>query len=816
MFKKSIFKKSILVGAILSLLAVPFAMGTSVKAEESSVLESIKVMSYNIHHGVGADGRLDLKRIGDVIKNSNADVIGLQELDNNWDRSNYVDQAKWLANYLGMEYVYGPNLIIGNTQYGNAVLSKYPIVSSENHFLSGGSERRGLLETVVDFKGTQFRFFNTHIDYLSEGVKTQQIKEVLEWGGKNEGPAIFVGDYNSKPDTAPIQPMMQAYNDVFGLLGQNEDFTDPLPNPEKRIDYVFASKNIGIKDAEVLQTDVHLVASDHLPIIADLMFGSTEIQGKILNSITAPAPVKAAIGTAKTAAALGLPTKVTLVTDVRNVTGSVNWDLNSASYDPTATTAQTFTVTGEVILPLAVTNPNSVPLTTSISVSTKPAELVAHWKFDEGSGTTVGDSSGKGNIGTLVNNPTWTDSGKGGALAFSGGSRAEFNSSATLNKTGDESVSLWFKTSQPATVTTSIFRNSNRFTALQLAGGQARVAYWPNASSSYKALYFPWTYSDSKWHHYVASYDQLTGLKIYVDGNLVASNTTNLGPLPTVTNKIVLGANESGGEAYKGLLDDVRVFDLPLTQDEVRQLSDLQPPTTTDNAPSGWVNQDVNVTLSASDNESGVANTYYTVDDSAEQTGTTVVLSEEGVQKLVYWSVDKAGNVEQAHTVSVSIDKKAPSIAVTVPGDNSIYEGSGDLTPQIKLTDNLSGVDISKTTVKLDSHSYQIGTTIPLYTLPLGQHTLVVSSSDLAGNQVSKTVQFTTATRIDSLKALVKRFVDTKWIDNAGIADSLQDKLANNDLKSFVSEVKAQSGKHISSEAATYLLRDAQYVLSQK
>ncbi len=791
-------------------------MGTSVKAEESSVLESIKVMSYNIHHGVGADGRLDLKRIGDVIKNSNADVIGLQELDNNWDRSNYVDQAKWLANYLGMEYVYGPNLIIGNTQYGNAVLSKYPIVSSENHFLSGGSERRGLLETVVDFKGTQFRFFNTHIDYLSEGVKTQQIKEVLEWGGKNEGPAIFVGDYNSKPDTAPIQPMMQAYNDVFGLLGQNEDFTDPLPNPEKRIDYVFASKNIGIKDAEVLQTDVHLVASDHLPIIADLMFGSTEIQGKILNSITAPAPVKAAIGTAKTAAALGLPTKVTLVTDVRNVTGSVNWDLNSASYDPTATTAQTFTVTGEVILPLAVTNPNSVPLTTSISVSTKPAELVAHWKFDEGSGTTVGDSSGKGNIGTLVNNPTWTDSGKGGALAFSGGSRAEFNSSATLNKTGDESVSLWFKTSQPATVTTSIFRNSNRFTALQLAGGQARVAYWPNASSSYKALYFPWTYSDNKWHHYVASYDQLTGLKIYVDGNLVASNTTNLGPLPTVTNKIVLGANESGGEAYKGLLDDVRVFDLPLTQDEVRQLSDLQPPTTTDNAPSGWVNQDVNVTLSASDNESGVANTYYTVDDSAEQTGTTVVLSEEGVHKLVYWSVDKAGNVEQAHTVSVSIDKKAPSIVVTVPGDNSIYEGSGDLTPQIKLTDNLSGVDTSKTTVKLDSHSYQIGTTIPLYTLPLGQHTLVVSSSDLAGNQVSKTVQFTTATSIDSLKALVKRFVDTKWIDNAGIADSLQDKLANNDLKSFVSEVKAQSGKHISSEAATYLLRDAQYVLSQK
>jgi hypothetical protein len=88
---------------------------------------------------------------------------------------------------------------------------------------------------------------------------------------------------------------------------------------------------------------------------------------------------------------------------------------------------------------------------------------------------------------------------------------------------------------------------------------------------------------------------------------------------------------------------------------------------------------------------------------------------------------------------------------MTVPGDNSIYEDSGDLTPKFALTDNLSGVESSKTTVTLDSHSYQIGTTIPLYTLPLGQHTLVLSSSDLAGNQVSKTVHFQTVASIDSL-----------------------------------------------------------------
>ncbi|WP_440603394.1 LamG-like jellyroll fold domain-containing protein [Bacillus sp. GB_SG_008] len=320
-------------------------------------------------------------------------------------------------------------------------------------------------------------------------------------------------------------------------------------------------------------------------------FELTEVQEKKLSSITVPAPVTVPIGTAKTAAALGLPEKVALVTDGGNVDASVNWDVNSASYDPTATTAQTFTVAGKVTLPIGVVNPNSVPLTISMSVTAKPAELAAHWKFDEGSGTTVGDASGKGNTGTLVNNPTWNSSGKiGGALAFSGGSRAEFNSSATLNQTGDESVSFWFKTSQPATSTTSIFRNSNRFTALQLVNGQARAAYWTNGSSGYKALYFPWTYNDNNWHHYAATYDHAQGLKIYVDGNLVASKATDVGPLPTVTSKIVLGATETGGEAYNGLLDDVRVYSDALTQDEVRQLSDQQSPTTTDNAPSGSVN----------------------------------------------------------------------------------------------------------------------------------------------------------------------------------------------------------------------------------
>lgn len=104
------------------------------------------------------------------------------------------------------------------------------------------------------------------------------------------------------------------------------------------------------------------------------------------------------------------------------------------------------------------------------------------------------------------------------------------------------------------------------------------------------------------------------------------------------------------------------------------------------------------------------------------------------------------------------------------------------------------------------------GTTIPLYSLPIGSHVLIVKASDLAGSTGSQTMLYETTTSVDSLKALVTYFADAEWINHADVANSLQGKLAKNDLKSFVNEVKDQGGKHISVQAANYLLRDAQYL----
>ncbi|USK36707.1 DUF5010 C-terminal domain-containing protein (plasmid) [Bacillus sp. F19] len=100
-----------------------------------------------------------------------------------------------------------------------------------------------------------------------------------------------------------------------------------------------------------------------------LWFELTEVQEKKLNSITAPADIDAAIGTAKTADALGLPKTVSLDTDLGNVNANVTWNVDASNYDPTVKTGQTFNVNGTVTLPTGVANPNNVPLTTSIRVT---------------------------------------------------------------------------------------------------------------------------------------------------------------------------------------------------------------------------------------------------------------------------------------------------------------------------------------------------------------------------------------------------------------------------------------------------------------
>lgn len=263
---------------LVPLLALSVAPAT---ADAASNPGSITVLSYNIHHGEGLDGELDLQRIADEITATGADVIGLQEVDNHWgERSEWQDQAAALAELLDMHYAFGANLDLdpgeGQThrrQYGTAVLSRYPIRSAQNHLLTNieyperPTEQRGVLHAVINYRGAHLDFYNTHLDHQRTEQRISQVNEILDIVAQSRGTAILVGDLNATPETPEVSMLTDGpFVDAFA--GSDGDFTYPAETPTKRIDFILAADALAITDAEVLSTQ----ASDHLPITATVSF----------------------------------------------------------------------------------------------------------------------------------------------------------------------------------------------------------------------------------------------------------------------------------------------------------------------------------------------------------------------------------------------------------------------------------------------------------------------------------------------------------------------------------------------------------------
>ncbi len=237
----------------------------------------LTVMSYNIHHGRGVDGQLDLERIADVVEEEGTDVVALQEVDNHFgERSEFRDEAAELADELDMEFAYGANLDFDpaepgapRRQYGNAILSRHPILESENRPLPRTSERneqRGLLEALIDVRGVPFRLYNTHLQHNSAADRTLQVDAILEETEEATGPHALLGDLNARPGAPELARLFTSFRDAWALAGEGDGFTISASRPYARIDYALTSPDVGVRAARVPET----LASDHLPVVAEL------------------------------------------------------------------------------------------------------------------------------------------------------------------------------------------------------------------------------------------------------------------------------------------------------------------------------------------------------------------------------------------------------------------------------------------------------------------------------------------------------------------------------------------------------------------
>jgi endonuclease/exonuclease/phosphatase family metal-dependent hydrolase len=271
-----ILPKSVLVAALGLLMLTPAVTAAATSEPAHRPDRPLRVLTYNIHHGQGIDGVLDLERVATVIDESGADVIGLQEVDKFWsERSNWEDQPAWLARRLDMHVTYAANLDLPplnpgepRRQYGTAILSRFPIKDVQNTLLAmyPGQEQRGLLEATIKVRGTSVRFANTHLTHNNNAERLEQVKQVIDLLGTSRQSTVLVGDLNAPPSAPEITTLAEHWRDTWTEVGIGPGYTLEADNPTARIDYVLHSEGVHALSAEVLNTN----ASDHLPVLAQL------------------------------------------------------------------------------------------------------------------------------------------------------------------------------------------------------------------------------------------------------------------------------------------------------------------------------------------------------------------------------------------------------------------------------------------------------------------------------------------------------------------------------------------------------------------
>jgi endonuclease/exonuclease/phosphatase family metal-dependent hydrolase len=247
---------------------------TAAAAEHAVPSRQLHVTTYNIHHGAGTDGVLDLERIAQVIEKSGADVVGLQEVDKHWSaRSNWVDQPAWFGRRLHLHVAYAANVDLlpvnpgeQRRQYGTAVLSRYPIEDFGNTLLPlyPGGEQRGLAVASIKVWGRDLRFANTHLTSDNNAERLDQAKKVVEFLGGSNRPTVLVGDLNARPETPEIKTLTATWRDTWTEVGVGPGYTVEADNPMARIDYLLYAPTLRPMSAKVLTTN----ASDHLPVAA--------------------------------------------------------------------------------------------------------------------------------------------------------------------------------------------------------------------------------------------------------------------------------------------------------------------------------------------------------------------------------------------------------------------------------------------------------------------------------------------------------------------------------------------------------------------
>lgn len=243
----------------------------------------MRLLTYNIRHCRGTDGRVSPERIADVIASCEADVIALQEVDVGRLRTGGLDQAEEIARQLRMVHHFHPALHLLEERYGDAILTPHPSRLIRAAALPGyarrpGLEPRGALWIEISVDGRRLQILNTHFG-LSGPERLAQAEALLgpDWLGSAEcvEPFVLLGDLNATPWSRAYRRLSTRISDAARLAPGRVGATFPSRWPLLRLDHVFVSSGVSVARLETLRGPLATIASDHLPLLAEIRLDST-------------------------------------------------------------------------------------------------------------------------------------------------------------------------------------------------------------------------------------------------------------------------------------------------------------------------------------------------------------------------------------------------------------------------------------------------------------------------------------------------------------------------------------------------------------
>jgi endonuclease/exonuclease/phosphatase family metal-dependent hydrolase len=242
----------------------------------------LRAMTYNIHSCVGMDKKVNPERIARVIGDSAPDLVALQEVDHGIPRTQHQDQAQLLADMLKMEAFFFPVVRNGHQKYGLAVLSRFKCIDVHYDWLPTlypqlklNLQKRGCLRLTFQTPAGPVFLLNTHLG-LYRLERRRQIRALMgnEWLAAlpAETAIIFCGDLNAGALSPVYLRLSRLLSDVQKKSKNpaKPRATFPSRRPLLRIDHMFVSNTFKILGVQVPRTIDTRMASDHLPIFADL------------------------------------------------------------------------------------------------------------------------------------------------------------------------------------------------------------------------------------------------------------------------------------------------------------------------------------------------------------------------------------------------------------------------------------------------------------------------------------------------------------------------------------------------------------------